>query len=99
MKEPTVKMIRITSKKDGFRRCGIAHYGSRIYPQDAFREEELMCLLVEPMLVVDVVDVPDEPEKREGKAGGGAVGAARLFSEGEAGSAFGGPAGEEPPAA
>lgn len=66
-----MNMIRITSKKDGFRRAGIAHVGSRTYPQDAFSEEQLEQLLAEPMLVLDLVDVPDEPppEKRKGKAG------------------------------
>jgi len=46
-------MIIITSKKDGFRRCGIAHPATTTeYPDDRFTEEELEVLRKEPMLVV-----------------------------------------------
>jgi len=55
-------MIRITSKKDGFRRCGIAHTLAAIdYPNDQFSEEQIKQLLTEPNLVVEVFD--DEGEQ------------------------------------
>jgi hypothetical protein len=48
-------MITITSKKDGFRRCGIAHPGaSTTYPDDAFSAKQLKILQGEPMLTVVV---------------------------------------------
>lgn len=50
-------MIRITSKKDGFRRCGIAHSKKSIeYQNDKFSMAELKILKAEPMLVVEVVE-------------------------------------------
>lgn len=49
-------MIIITAKKDGFRRCGIAHSAKRVeYPADAFTSEQLAELQAEPMLVVERV--------------------------------------------
>ena len=49
-------MIRITSKKDGFRRCGITHPASPVeYPDDQFSKEELKVLKAEPILIVEEV--------------------------------------------
>ena len=46
-------MIKITSKKDGFRRCGVAHpKGPTEYKDDRFDKNELAVLKAEPMLVV-----------------------------------------------
>jgi hypothetical protein len=51
-------MIRITSKKDGFRRCGIAHPAKpQEYPNDKFSKKELAVLKADPMLIVD--EIPD----------------------------------------
>lgn len=48
-------MITITSKKEGFRRCGIAHSQTPTsYPDDQFSAEELQALKEESMLVVTV---------------------------------------------
>jgi len=48
-------MIRIRSKKNGFRRCGIAHSSEwQEYPDERFNEDEVKTLLAEPMLQVDV---------------------------------------------
>lgn len=48
--------IRITSMKEGFRRCGIAHSREpKIYPDDRFSKEELKILQAEPMLKVEKV--------------------------------------------
>ncbi len=51
-------MIRITAKKDGFRRAGISHAGTRDYPDGRFTPEELAALKAEPMLVVEEITVP-----------------------------------------
>lgn len=49
-------MIKIISKKDGFRRCGVAHTEAPTeYPDDAFSDDQLEILMGEPMLVVEVV--------------------------------------------
>ncbi len=57
-------MIKIRSKKDGFRRCGISHPKEETqYPDDRFSKEELAILKVEPMLVMEIV--PDKQEKTE----------------------------------
>lgn len=49
-------MIRITSRKDGFRRCGVVHPATPVeHSDDRFTEEELKRLMEEPMLVVEVI--------------------------------------------
>ena len=57
-------MIRIISKKEGFRRCGVAHSEKPAdYPDDKFTKKELERLKDEPMLIVQ--ELPDpEPEKK-----------------------------------
>lgn len=62
-------MIRIISKKDGFRRCGVAHPGTATdHADDKFTKKELERLKNEPMLIVQ--ELPDEepgkkPKKKE----------------------------------
>jgi hypothetical protein len=54
-------MIRITSRVDGFRRCGVAH--SKVatdHPDAAFSKKQLAELQNEPMLTVEVI--ADEPK-------------------------------------
>ncbi|MDA8428934.1 MAG: HI1506-related protein [Geobacteraceae bacterium] len=49
-------MIRIASKQDGFRRCGIAHPAEALeYADDQFTAAELKTLQAEPMLLVEVI--------------------------------------------
>ena len=49
-------MIIITAKKDGFRRCGLAHSSKPVeHPDDAFTPEQLAELQADPMLVVELV--------------------------------------------
>ncbi|WP_316347618.1 HI1506-related protein [Desulfuromonas acetoxidans] len=49
-------MIKITSKKAGFRRCGIAHPTTATeYPDGKFTEKQLKQLQAEPMLVIEVI--------------------------------------------
>jgi len=60
-------MIRIISKKDGFRRCGVAHPETATdYSDDKFTKKELERLKNEPMLIVQ--KLPDaEPGKKSKK--------------------------------
>lgn len=52
-------MIKITSKQDGFRRCGVAHpSGPTEYPAGTFTQAQLAALQAEPMLVVEIVEEP-----------------------------------------
>jgi hypothetical protein len=59
-----VHMIRIRSKREGFRRCGIAHSEApKDYPDGKFSKDELARLKAEPMLFVE--ELPDPPKKKE----------------------------------
>jgi hypothetical protein len=50
-------MIRIKSRQDGFRRCGVAHAEALTeHADDAFTAEQLAVLKAEPMLLVEVID-------------------------------------------
>lgn len=49
-------MIKITSKRHLFRRCGIAHpKGAAEYPDSNFSRKELDILKKEPMLIVEEI--------------------------------------------
>ena len=55
-------MLQITSKRNNFRRCGVAHPDTpTLYPDDRFSEEELEILEAEPMLTVE--HVKGRPDK------------------------------------
>ena len=63
-----MQIIRIAARKDGFRRCGLAHSASPTdYPSDRFSSEVLDQLKAEPMLVVQELDrsdaAPEESKK------------------------------------
>lgn len=63
-------MITITSKKEGFRRSGIAHSQKPTsYPDDRFTAEELKALAEEPMLIVTCEQGEESAEKSKGKGG------------------------------
>jgi hypothetical protein len=48
--------IRITAKKNGFRRCGIEHSGTTVEHADGkFSEAEIETLMNEPNLVVEII--------------------------------------------
>lgn len=50
-------MLRIRSKKDQFRRCGVAHSSEWTeYPDGRFTAEEVETLRAEPMLQVELGD-------------------------------------------
>ena len=61
-------MIRITAKRDGFRRAGMAHDGTKDWPDGTFAPEQLAALKAEPMLVVEEIREGRTPEKQPGKA-------------------------------
>ncbi|MBL8575128.1 MAG: hypothetical protein JNM13_15745 [Hyphomicrobiaceae bacterium] len=49
--------VRITTRRDGFRRCGVAHAAAPVdYPAGAWSPAELDTLRSEPELVVELVD-------------------------------------------
>lgn len=53
-------MIIITAKKDGFRRCGVAHSAKPVeYQDDAFTPDQLAELQADPMLVVELTEAKD----------------------------------------
>lgn len=58
-------MIEITSKREGFRRAGVAHsVAPKQYPDDAFTEDQMQQLLGESMLTVTVLkDVEKKLDK------------------------------------
>jgi hypothetical protein len=50
-------MICITSKKEGFRRCGVSHTKEPVeYADDKFSEEEIAVLEADPMLAITHVE-------------------------------------------
>ena len=71
--------VKIIAKKDGFRRAGLAHFGTQVYPDDHFTEAQLEALGNEPNLDLsyvgadptDGVDIgealKEKPEARKGK--------------------------------
>lgn len=60
-------MIEIIAKKEGFRRCGIAHTGTKQYPDGTFTKKQLDELKAEPLLVVR--EIPGEvPAEKKGKS-------------------------------
>mgnify|MGYP007111628748 CR=1 FL=1 len=61
--------VIITAKRDGFRRCGMAHSDKAVeHSDDTFTKEQLAILKAEPMLVVQVTEADPEPEaKPKGK--------------------------------
>lgn len=67
-------MIKITAKRAGFRRGGMAHPASpTLHADDAFTPEQLQALEAEPMLVVERLPSPEgegdqiAPANRKGK--------------------------------
>ena len=60
--------IIITAKKDGFRRCGVAHSKQPTeYPADHFSAKQLKQLQAEPMLTVQLGEAETKPPKAETK--------------------------------
>ncbi|WP_168189613.1 HI1506-related protein [Limnobaculum zhutongyuii] len=60
------KVIQITSKREGFRRCGIAHSETTTsYPLDRFTKDELERLQNEPMLIVHITEPTNNAKNDE----------------------------------
>ncbi|HBW2157663.1 TPA: hypothetical protein MEL00_005344 [Klebsiella pneumoniae] len=56
--------ITITSKRDGFRRCGVAHRDVPVtWPDGSFTDEQIAILRVEPALVVHLGAVSGDDDK------------------------------------
>ena len=55
------KLLRITSRQEGFRRSGIAHPAQPTdYPLNGFTEAQIEALKSEPMLIVEEVETAGE---------------------------------------
>lgn len=61
-------MIRITAKKDGFRRAGVFHAGTCDYPDGRFTPAQLVMLQAEPLLVVDILPTAEPVQVAEESA-------------------------------
>ncbi len=60
--------IKIRSKRDGFRRCGIPHFVDwTIHPDGSFTDEEIAILRAEPMLEVVATGLKSGQRKKGGK--------------------------------
>ncbi|HCB0915521.1 HI1506-related protein [Klebsiella quasipneumoniae] len=56
--------ITITSKRDGFRRCGVAHRDVPVtWPDGSFTDEQIAILRAEPALVVHLGAVRGDDDK------------------------------------
>lgn len=66
-------IVRIVARRDGFRRCGIAHPAQPVeHPAGRFSAAELARLQAEPMLEVELLD-----DEQGGEAAAGAKPAAK----------------------
>jgi len=61
--------IKITAKKQGFRRAGMAHYDTQVYPDGQFTPEQIKALKAEKNLAVEE-GVADPEPKAEPDNGG-----------------------------
>ena len=61
-----MKALRISSKKDGFRRAGLTHPAEAVdHPLESLEPWQVKALQNEPLLVVQEVEIPDEHEPLE----------------------------------
>lgn len=72
------QIVRITAKRAGFRRCGIAHPDRATdYPIDRFTNKQIAVLRNEPMLVVQLLAADlvaaEEKADRKGNRNSGAA--------------------------
>lgn len=66
-----MKVYRITSKQNGFRRAGLEHPAHAVdHPAGTLTADQLMILATEPMLVVQELDLPDDRPPLELDEGG-----------------------------
>lgn len=63
-------LITITAKRDGFRRCGVAHRDVPVvWPDGSFTDEQIAILRVEPSLVVHLGPVSGDVDKLKAALG------------------------------
>lgn len=68
--------IKIISKRDGFRRCGIAHPAEPVvYPDGTFSQDQIKRLKAEPMLIVEEIKASKSKGDRTEADGGAQTGA------------------------
>lgn len=78
------KMIRIIAKRDGFRRCGMAHpETATLHPTDTFTPEQMQQLISDPMLLVDLVSVDEDGQAEVVASPPSQVRAAKAKAEGK----------------
>lgn len=62
--------ITITAKRDGFRRCGVAHRDVPVtWPDGSFTEEQIAILRAEPSLVVHIGALSGDDDKLKAAQG------------------------------
>lgn len=62
--------ITITAKRDGFRRCGVAHRDVPVtWPDGSFTDEQIAILRAEPSLVVHLGPVSGDDDKLKAALG------------------------------
>ncbi len=62
-------MIKIKSKKAGFRRCGVVHPAEFVeYPDGRFSKAEIATLRAEPMLIVETVPEPEQTDVKKAES-------------------------------
>jgi hypothetical protein len=62
--------ITITAKRDGFRRCGVAHRDVPVtWPDGSFTDEQIAILRAEPALVVHLGAVSGDDDKLKAALG------------------------------
>lgn len=62
--------ITITAKRDGFRRCGVAHCDVPVtWPDGSFTDEQIAILRAEPSLVVHLGPVSGDDDKLKAALG------------------------------
>lgn len=52
--------FKVTSKKDGFRRSGIVHSGTRIFEEGELTNEQIQSLKNEPLLIVEELEAEED---------------------------------------
>jgi hypothetical protein len=61
--------LQVVSKKDGFRRAGIAHTGVKVYRKGELTKAQEKSIRAEPMLVsTDVAEPPEAGDAAEATA-------------------------------
>lgn len=62
--------ITITAKRDGFRRCGVAHRDVPVtWPDGSFTDEQIAILCAEPSLVVHIGALSGDDDKLKAALG------------------------------